>query len=261
VHTAKTLHFSELMARLDGHDVEASSLMPFDRSDRFGIVVNEPYGALGAGLLITLAIAAYFDAGLDRRTRNLYPEIYLFHSGGPWGSHAAFDFWPERKEIFTGGSPADVLSAINHCGITYLAIPEKVEDPSVVHHYREPEIARDQLKRCFSYAVNGSIDGANLVLSTASPAVIWNYIGTLQPESYLDDMDAALASTPFLQGDSAEAIDYRRIITALRRRWNEVSRGDAAYVAALARARAATEQSTLTESYRTLDVPSALLRL
>jgi hypothetical protein len=54
-----------------------------------------------------------------------YPEIYLFHDGGPQGDHNSFDFWPPRKEVFIdGGDPVAMLSEINARAITRLAVPD-----------------------------------------------------------------------------------------------------------------------------------------
>ena len=54
----------------------------------------------------------------------VYPEIYLFHIGGPHGDFSYFDFWPPRKEVQVAASqPVSLLEAINAHGITRLAMP------------------------------------------------------------------------------------------------------------------------------------------
>ena len=81
----------------------------------------------------------------------LYPEIYLFHVGGTWGSGVGFDFWPDRKEVFLPADAREVLRSINSHAITHLAIPDG-EPKDVTHRFKEPEAAHDRLKRCFAYA-------------------------------------------------------------------------------------------------------------
>jgi len=122
MHTATEIQSSMLTVQRDGDVIDPNELLQWSSLDRFGIVVQEPYGALGAGLLTSLAINSFFE--LAGRDHNLYPEIYLFHVGGPWGSHSSFDFWPEGKEVFLGKDPIEVLRAINQFGITHLAVPD-----------------------------------------------------------------------------------------------------------------------------------------
>jgi hypothetical protein len=75
--------------------------------DRLAVVVNAPFGAVGASHLIQLAITAFYDALPGRQSshpggvgpRALYPEIYLFHVGGRHGDHSAYDFRPASRAL------------------------------------------------------------------------------------------------------------------------------------------------------------------
>jgi hypothetical protein len=191
------------------------------------------------------------------RDRNLYPEIYLFHVGGPWGSHSSFDFWPEGKEVFLGSDPVEVLRAINQFGITHLAVPD-VTRYVVQHRYRETEIAHYRLKQCYAYSVTGNVVVGDVQISTNSSKVIWNYAATLEPGLYLLDMEQSVLKDMELQSDCAMAVDYRRVISYLRERWNEVSRESAAYIQMSERVAEATAKTSLVETYRTIDASAAL---
>jgi len=93
--------------------------------DRFGLVVTSPLGGIGASLLLESAIAMLYKVRPPRRSSGpAYPEVYLFHVGGPHGDFSAFDLWPPRKEVLIpSGQPLRVLEAINAHGITRLALP------------------------------------------------------------------------------------------------------------------------------------------
>ena len=185
--------------QLAGVEAAPADLLNFGELDRFGIVATEPYGALGAGLLISLATAAFYDVpGKQRRSSTLYPEIYIFHVGGPWGSHSSFDFWPERKEVFVAADPADALRAINQCGITHLAVPDG-PGRDIAHAYREPEIACDRIRQSYAYTASGVTGNADTVIRTTASGILWNYQAALAPELYLDDMGRAAATDPAMK--------------------------------------------------------------
>lgn len=90
--------------------------------DRFGLVIDEAFGGLGATHLLQAAMCAYYDAKASRRTNlTVYPEIYAFHIGRGFGAHAHYDFWPARREVILETlDHREVLDAINDRGITRL---------------------------------------------------------------------------------------------------------------------------------------------
>ena len=261
MHTATEIQTNMLVVEENGATIDATTLLEMGDLDRFGIVIRSPFGALGAGLLLSLAITSFYDVrGKDRRARNLYPEIYLFHVGGPWGCHSAFDFWPEGKELFLPDDPVEVLRAINRHGITHLAVPD-TPGRQVLHGYREPEIAAERIKHCFSYHASGSVEVPDILIRTTSQKVIWNYAGTLRPELYIDDMEQSLRTDPALQAQTAMAKDYRRVIHYLRQRWDEISRTELAYLQAEERIARAQTEGHLEESFLRIDVAQAISML
>lgn len=129
MHVAELLKSENLSIEINAQDAVLNDLFPNPhRYDRYGFVVTEPYGGLGASLLIQAAIVHFYDFLPERRdVEPMYPEIYMFHVGGKYGDHSSFDFWPPRKEIFLdAGQPAEILSALVDRGITRLALPEGV---------------------------------------------------------------------------------------------------------------------------------------
>src|SRR5260221_12058737 len=106
MHTAFELKNSMFSVTIDGASATRQDLLDWDVRDRLGVLIAEPFGALGAGLLIQLVITAYYDMpSRKRRMRPSYPDVFLFHAGGPWGSHGTFDFWPDHKEGFVEPDP------------------------------------------------------------------------------------------------------------------------------------------------------------
>ncbi len=258
MHTAQAVQMANFTVQRDGIEADPATLLDFAAPDRFGIVATQPYGALGAGLLISLATAAYYDVpGRQRRTSLLYPEIYVFHVGGPWGNLSSFDFWPERKELFLASDPNAVLRAINQCGITHLAVPD-LPEREFAYGYREPEIAAERLKQCYGYSPTGRTAAADTLVRTTAGGILWNYEASLAPELYLEDMEKAVATDARMRSQDPEARDFRWIIDYLRGRWDEVSRDDPAYRAAWERAREANAAGRLEESYRRTDAQRAL---
>src|SRR5947209_843676 len=159
MHTARQLN-AELFEICKASEFSSrEDLLPgWGPLDRLGVVMTEPFGAIGASHLIQLAITAFYDAVPSRREgtlrdkdpRALYPDIYLFHVGGEFGDHSAFDFWPARKEVFVPGDARFVLDAVNDRGITRLAVPDGESQP-VEHEWKEPASARDRIKTVLVY--------------------------------------------------------------------------------------------------------------
>jgi hypothetical protein len=110
MHTAYELNGDMFSVSIDGVAAHRDELLTWGPLDCLGVVIDRPVGALGAGLLILLAITALYDvADRKRRTRLIYPDIFLFHVGGPWGAFSGFDFWPDHKEIFLGLDRREIL--------------------------------------------------------------------------------------------------------------------------------------------------------
>lgn len=156
--------------------------------DRLGVVMTEPFGAVGASHLIQLSITAFYDARPSRRSgrrdgkdpRAIYPEIYLFHVGDRYGDHSAFDFRPARKEVFLERDARQVLDAINDRAITRLAVPDG--DPiAIQHEWKEPAAARDRIVTAWAYSADGRVRDADWMVTGLSPSTERNIKMTLDP--------------------------------------------------------------------------------
>src|SRR6185312_12345108 len=81
MHVADQVLVEAFEVQIGGERVGPDAVFPdWSRLDRFGIVVTEPLGGLGASLLLQLAIAKFYSVRPDRRAgMAVYPEIYLFH--------------------------------------------------------------------------------------------------------------------------------------------------------------------------------------
>ena len=258
MHTAAQIWFEHFAVEVDGVGVASETLLNWDSNDRFGIVVREPFGALGAGLLISCAVAAFYDApGRSRRTLNIYPEIYLFHVGQRWGDHSPFDFWPERKELDVEDTPSVLLAAINSHAITHLAVPDGAHRNGE-HYHREPEAAQDRLKQCFVYRSDGSVPNAGLVIRSADAGVISNYASTLKPELWFPDAKHVMDDQQRQGLTTPDARDMKRVVDHTIDRWTEIERSDPAYVRALARIEKVESDGVIAEAYRQVDVQTAI---
>ena len=160
MHTAEQLDRSMFSVRIVGQKADRSDVFPdWMATDRLGVVVWQPFGAVGASHLIQLAITCFYDLRPERRGPNgVYPEIYLFHVGGRHGDHSPYDFWPARKEVFVDADPRDVLDQINDKGITRLAVPDGSAVPAT-HRPKERETALDRIISAFAYSPTGQTPG------------------------------------------------------------------------------------------------------
>jgi hypothetical protein len=141
-----------------GHPATCQFVFPaWAEHDRFGIVVDEPFGGLGASHLIQMASGMFYEAKASRRVeRKVYPEIYAFHYGRGFGAHAPFDFWPARREVILDRDHRALLDAINDRGITRLAIPDG-PTRALEHRPKEEDAALDRIASAISYCPTGRV--------------------------------------------------------------------------------------------------------
>jgi hypothetical protein len=251
VHTATQLHSNMFNLKILNVVRPPQSLLQWSSHDRLGVVMTEPFGALGAMLLIQLAIANYFEVeNKGRRQRPNYAEAYLFHVGGRWGDFSSFDFWPARREIFLAADSCVVLASLNSHGITHLLVPDG-EPNDIVHHYKEPEAAIDRVKCCFAYSADGRVADGDVELSSGNAAALENLQTTLEPERLLN-----VIREP---GDAVKMADRQRWQENVRSRLHEVPKSARQLIDS--RARAIIAAGFVAEQYRRVSVEWALQRL
>ena len=262
MHTRTQLKRSHFRIRIDGHDAALNDLFPtWHRFDRFGIVIHEALGGVGASHLLQLAIRAYYDADARRLGElDVYPEIYAFHVGGGHGSHADFDFWGPRREVILGDDRNEVLRAINERGITRLAVPD-VPRPGAtstdgdVEPFEPKELAaaHDLVASTFAYSPTGRTVAADVEIAGTHRLTEQN------PRKVLDVFHTVaipVGSTgprhPLKEVDP-------RFIAYQRRRAGELSEPEVER-AATRRARIVTN-GVATETYRRTDLDESLRAL
>jgi hypothetical protein len=240
-----------------GAPVELESVFPdWGVYDRLGVVMHEPFGALGASHLIQLSIVLFYDARPSRRAgrvqpgdeRSIYPEIYLFHVGGRHGNHGSFDFWPARKEVFIENDARAVLDAINDRAITRLAVPDTPPIP-IEHEWKEPAAARDRIGSAFAYSATGRVVDPDFEIAGLDPITEFNVRTTLSPDetALRARADAQVASDPDLIARSHPVRAVPRL--------SEARHG---LRAATERRETLRNDSVATESYRRVTVDEAL---
>jgi hypothetical protein len=181
VHTARQLDQSQFAVTIDGKASSREQLLPgWGEHDRLGVVVDEPFGTVGASLLLQLAITAYYDARAERREGRLYPEIYLFHVGAAHGDHGFYDVFPARKEVLVPDDPAVILEAINDRAITRLAVVDGPSEP-VRHHLKEPAAALERIVSAFAYSPTGRVAAPDVEIAALDRRAVVNTTIVLHP--------------------------------------------------------------------------------
>lgn len=259
MHVAEQLKSENLQIQIDGQPATGDMLFPgAHKYDRFGFIVNEPFGSLGASLLIQAAIVQFYDACPERRdTEPMYPEIYMFHVGDRFGDHSSFDCWPPRKEVFIESSdPYNVMSAVLDRGITRLALPDcPGGDAAVLQDgpstWADHAAAKNLFSTCFAYSPCGTTPKADVVLESdhnsfeANPASALNAAGLLQ--QYANEPDAFPRPGPTVR------VDVDRWVEKVTTRVDEVEQGLASTLATQ-RLQWEEGRQVRRESFRRLDL-------
>jgi hypothetical protein len=257
MHTAFDFKKSDFAISRNGEPIDRDELLEWDVRDRLGVLIDRPVGALGAGLLIFLTISAFYDCP-QRRRRNtpIYPDVFLFHVGGPWGVFTMFDFWPDHKEILVVADPCEVLRVINNRGITHLVLPERPREVTK-HRYKEREACIDRLKKCFVYSPDGAVQEGAIKIETGKEAIFKSYAAVLDMEAYLEAR-AAESSIPKRLLAASTAEERRISGEYVKSRLGEVSKNDPHWVAASARLASARTCGRMAETFREVQVQEAL---
>lgn len=256
MHTARQLHVELFDIKHYGVPATGEDLFPaWGPADRLGVVVSEPFGAVGASHLIQVAITAFYDARPERREHDgphaAYPEIYLFHVGGPHGDHSGYDFWPARREVFLDTDPRGVLDAINDRAITRLVVPEREPTP-LQHDLYEAEVAADRITSAFAYSASGRVPGADWMLTGLDERTEVNACLVLDP-------DLRLTTSQRLEPVPDPRLRERSWPTRVVQRLDEARAG---LDRARDRRRALRDGRGLaTETYRSISVDDALAML
>ncbi len=193
MHASQRLRESHFSVQMNGHEVSVDALLPqWTGTDRIGVVVHEPFGALGASLLIQAGISRFYSFDPERRNhRAQYPPIFMFHVGGCHGDHSPMDFWPARREIFLPNDPYEVLGAIRDRGITRLLVPEAA-NTGLDYAYRAPSgwtdihSAQEQTASTFVYSPSGHLNEHNIEVGADNEQVEEMVTDVLESEALIE---------------------------------------------------------------------------
>lgn len=211
MHTTQNLTESSFAITVDGRQAGIQDVFPeFDDSDRLGVVVHSPCGALGASGLILATVTAFYE--LQRKRVEdffVYPDYFVFHAGGLVGDHKMFDIFPSHKEVVVRDDPEEILRAINDRAVTRLLI----EDGRPA----EPELGRATLasvdiRTAIAYSPGGRTEGADL--SVAGDKVTEGYAGDVLEQSEAVDAgvrESMRAGRASLMEDDRSVETYRRL--------------------------------------------------
>ena len=189
MHSSTELRSSMFAIELEGRKVSLDEVLPgFDERDRLGIVVREPFGAVGASALLTAAVTAFYDAQRARADDFfIYPDYFLFHVGRPLGDHSMLDVWPSHKEVVVDDDPEAILEAINDRAVTRLLVPDR--EPRQPALERETlASARSRIATSLAYSPTGRVERADVRI--ASNDVSERYVqAVLDPERLLAEAE------------------------------------------------------------------------
>ncbi|MEO5760403.1 MAG: hypothetical protein ABIQ51_26515 [Mesorhizobium sp.] len=254
MHVVTLLKAGMFDVEIDGRPASIAEALPdWNPHDRFGLVIDDPLGGIGATHLLQIAITSFYDIKPSRRTElTVYPEIYAFHIGKGYGAHAPYDFWPARREVITSRDHREVLDAINDRGITRLAVPNR-QPREVVHRPKEVDAALDRIVSAFVYSPSGRVANPDLVIAGNDRRTEYNPSSALKPR-YTDSRPASVstAAKPVKEVDPS-------YMEWLRKREHDLTAEERAFV--LKRREDLRQDGLVTESYRRTGVSEALMRL
>ena len=255
MHVLTLLKVGMFDIEIEGQPGSIADVFPdWHAHDRFGLVIDEAFGGIGATHLLQLAMTAFYDVKPSRKSElAVYPDIYAFHIGRGRGAHAPYDFWPARREVILETTDHRVvLDAINDRGITRLAIPDRPMR-EVIPRPKEEDAALDRIASAFVYSPSGRVADPDLKISGNDRRTEYNPEQTLKPFS--EERLAAIkpSSTRPVKERDTSYVDW------LRLRSDDISEDDRL---AVAQRRAALRNGGLaSESYRRVGVAEALQRL
>jgi hypothetical protein len=252
MHTAEQLSVSQFAIEVNGRRASREEVFPprWDASDRLGVIIDRPLGAIGASHLIQLAITGFYD---DLRPRmqeiDVYPETYLFHVGGRHGDFSPFDFYPPHKEVFVDDAPGAILRALQAYAITRLALPHdhRAQPVPIPDEAVTRAGARLRLSGAFLYAPTGRVVDADVTIAGVDPATESN-------PAYALDVDSVIA----MIGEQPDLVEQAYLDRVIERASEVPPRARAELIALR---QGALREGCMTESYRRIDGDQALARL
>ena len=192
MHVAIDVQPSMFSVQIDGRGGGLTDVWShWTKHDRLGVVVNEPWGALGASLMIQLAALRHYECAPGRRgPRAQYPQTQVFHLERMHGDHSSFDVWPPRHEVLVRGGPSALLGHLIDRGITRLLVPHggRVDDAvfsEMPSGWSDRSALQDNVIEAYEYSASGELtSGRRGMVTLSSNAEELERMSTwaLQPE-------------------------------------------------------------------------------
>jgi hypothetical protein len=188
MHTSTELRRDSFELTVGGAPATVDELWPgFTAADRVGIVVDRPYGALGASNVLLAAITAFYDRQRERGDDFfIYPDYFCFHVGGQMGHHGMLDVWPAHKDVVVGGGE-ELLRAVNDRGVTRLVVPEGPAAPLDAIEREALASARARIVSALEYSPSGRVAGADVEI--AGNDVSESYVTAVVDATWTTDDD------------------------------------------------------------------------
>ncbi|MEQ6289726.1 hypothetical protein ACFPAG_03775 [Vogesella sp. GCM10023246] len=220
MHTTTVLAATDFAFQLAGRNATLEDIFPgFQDSDRIGIVVNQPCGAMGASSLL-MAAATHFYAvhrqqlGNEPGKRRIYPDYFIFHVGKCHGNHAQLDVWPPHKEVIVADDAEQILEAINDRGITRLLV-EDLPFCSATFLRETLASASRRIRTVLAYSSSGRVRHGDIICTHSLPVegYIRKMLGDSQALVKLPEKQysSLLQARENLLADEQVMEQYRRI--------------------------------------------------
>lgn len=264
MHASQRLRESHFGVQIGGKGASVADVLPhWTATDRIGVVIHEPFGALGASLLMQAGISRFYSFDPERRDRKAqYPPVFMFHVAGRHGDHSPMDFWPARREVFLPPDPYEVLGAIRDRGITRLLVPEGTTT-GLDYAYAAPSgwtdihSAREQTASAFVYSPTGRVAEPGIQIRAENEQVEEMVTDVLETEALIELFERSTDQDLLnLELGPSTPADFHGWLASFITRTGEVP-------AALRRHLRATRQqeatqNKLTQTYRSVQVDEAL---
>lgn len=231
MHASIQLNLNSLTA--EGSEINGvSDVFPdWSASERLGVVVHEPYGAIGASLLFQAFMATFYASNPGAADDEAqYPPAFMFHVGGTYGDFSSLDFWPARRQVFLANDAYEVLGAIRDRGVTRLLVPDAAshdlkyirEAPS---GWTDLHATRIQTLSVYGYSPTGKLSNPDLTLTPLDSSfgdmvdVALDVEGTVEDFEKMSDSDLL-----GLELGPSTAADFRGWLRYFKQRAHEVPR-------------------------------------
>jgi hypothetical protein len=226
MHTAKQLRRDLYRYMLNGVPAQREDVIEdFGPSARFAIVIDRPYGDVGASLLVQSFITCAYDARPQRRDADpQYPEVYVFHYGGRFGNHSAFDFYPPRKEVFIEADAPALLETLDNYAITHLALPEKEAAEKVTPRFWADEQSyRERTRWTALYSHAGRVRHPSIAITGTDLVVETNTRNALSQHTRLASLkQRSIGELAAILPGATTIAEAKRWMTAFEQRLLEV---------------------------------------